>query len=277
MSLVAFFIANTFSSHVHSEEVLSESKRVFGGASCTPSPACLEDPAIPTLKEYGFWVRQIRIPSNPKIDSDYEMFYAKLYAWYETEHPAHVEDFGFVQYIRGCVYSSERHADGRITTHFNVTHQNLGERALFLHPDWVVDTPFVDPLFDSNPQYPLRHYFMEWSKSPEQFPKGRGLFYGDNPPKRPRLAVSTLPMPLAHAQGLHEDFATNHSLEYRMCLYRTKDIPTRSDGTIIPGALGCFDWSSSYVYNHDAKKYESPKGMNPLCRPEKIPNLKNGW
>lgn len=258
-------------------DVLWEEKRVFGGPSCTPKPACLQDPAIPNLKEYGFWVRSINVPPNVKFSDDLDLYWSKLYAWYETEQPAHIEDFAFVQYVRGCIYSTERHPDGRITTHFNVTHWNLGERKVFVHPDWIVDSEYLDPFMSTNPKFPLRHYFMESQKKPDEFPRGHGAYYGDSPPKLPRLSVMYSPSVPASASNSSEDFARNHSLEYRTCLYRTKDIPAMSDGANIPGAIGCFDWSSSYVYDHARKKYASPAGENPVCRPEKIPDFKGPW
>jgi hypothetical protein len=258
-------------------DFIKEEKRVFGGTSCTPKPACLEDPTIPMLMEYGFWVREQRIPPNPKFADDHEMFYSSLYVWYETTSPKDVEEFAFVQYVRGCIYASERHADGLITTHLNVTHQHLGTRSVFVHLDWTVDAHLADPMMSSNPRFPVRHYFMEWNKKPDQFPTEHGAFYGENPPKRPRLFAFDSPGVSAHVPSSSEDFAVNHSLEYRTCLYRTRDIPTGSDGSIIPNALGCFEWKSSYVYDHVTKKYSSPVGIMPACRPSKMPDLKQGW
>lgn len=250
-----------------------EEKSVFRGGSCPSNSSCTEVQGIPnTLKEFGFRVKHWRLPATSK--GDVEIFNSSVYAWYETVGLVHLPDFAFVQYVRGCIYESEQGADGAITISHTVMHQVFGKHKLFLHLDWTVDSPLTDPMFGSDPRNPMRHYFMEWNKGPDQFPASHGTFYGDIPPKNPRLFMLFSPTSPAYAKrGDVGDAAINHSLEYRTCLYRTSDIPSTSDGVVIPGAIGCFDWKSSYVYNHAQRKYASPEGIVDACMPEKLPDL----
>ncbi len=252
---------------------LGEEKGIFRGASCPPNASCTEVQGFPnTLKEFGFRVKHWRLPAATK--TDFDVFNTSVYAWYETVGLAQLPDFAFVQYVRGCVYESEQGGDGVVTIRHGVMHQVFGKHRLFLHRDWTVNSPTTDPLFGSDPRNPLRHYFMESNKSPEQFPTSHGTYYGDSAPKNPRLFMLFSPTTPAYARRSDiGDTAVNHSLEYRTCLYRTSDIPSTSDGTVIPGAIGCFDWKSSYVYDQALRKFASPGGIVAACRPNNLPDL----
>lgn len=272
-TIFAVLLATTLLSAYSAEQVSSESKKIFRSGACAPKISCTEDPALPaSLKEFGFRVKNWRLSAG-KTDA-IEIFNSTVYAWYETADHAHLLDFAFVQYVRGCVYSSEKNTDGTTTVRHSVLHQQFGKHKLFLHPDWVVDSPMADPMFGSDPKRSVRHYFMEWNKEPEQFPRSHGSYYGDVAPVTPRLFMFTSPTTPAYvSRGGPTDEAISHSLEYRTCLYRTKDIPNTSDGSIIPGALGCFEWKSSHVYDHALRSFVSPDGIVDACRPERIPDL----
>jgi hypothetical protein len=256
------------------ETVIREEKRVFGGDQCTPKSSCLGDLQIPGLKEVGFWMQEYRSPADGK--GDFEGFNSTLYAWYETPDHRTLEDFAFVQYVRGCIFSSVVDEDGSASVHYSVTRWHLGERKRYVHLDWEVDARFADSFFDSNPDYALRHYFLEWNKNPERFATEQGALYGEDPPLRPRLFIRHQPYPFAHMPPSEKNFAINHSLEYRTCLYRTLDIPRNANG-VIPDALACFDWGSSHVYDHKLQRYISPKGIVSACKPEVVPDLKQPW
>ena len=251
----------------------SGDQKTFRASACPPKVSCSEDPTLPAaLKEFGFRVKNWQLPAANR--NDFEIANTSVYAWYETTDHAHLEDFAFVQYVRGCVYSSEKNKDGTMVIQHNVLHQHFGKHQLFLHPDWVVDSPLLDPLFGSDPKRATRHYFMEWNKAPEQFPRSHGSYYGDAVPATPRLFMFNSPTTPAYvSRGGATDVAINHSLKYRTCLYRTRDIPNTSDGSIIPGALGCFEWKSSHVYDHTLRKFASPDGIVDACRPERLPDL----
>jgi len=59
----------------------------------------------------------------------------------------------------------------------------------------------------------------------------------------------------------------NISLKFKTCLYLRKDIPRKSTPTEIDltKAISCHDWSSSFIFNHDENKYESPEGIDSFC------------
>ncbi len=273
LALCAMLVCHT-SLSMGAEKILREEKKVFGGEGCIPKASCPSVPQIPGLKEVGFWVKEREHPSTSK--DNIKGNDAVLYAWYETQAQATLEDFAFVQYVRGCIFGSAENEKGEITTHFNVVRKHLGERKRYIHLDWEIDTRSTDPFYDSNPEFAVRHYFMEWNKTPERFPEGQGFFYGEDPPIRPRLSIRHTAYPFAHTSPNDKGFAINHSLEYRTCLYRTSDIPRKGSG-IIPGALVCHDWKSSFVYNHKEARYVSPIGVVGACKPATIPDLKSPW
>src|SRR3989344_500400 len=262
-----------FTASSQSKPVSGEEKKIFRDSPCIPKASCVSDTRLhEALKEFGFRVKNWQLPAVDR--NDFEIVNSSVYAWYETADLAHLEDFAFVQYMRGCVYSSKKNKDGAIVIQHNVMHQSFGKHKLFLHPDWIVDSPLSDPLFGSDPKRVTRHYFMEWNKAPEQFPRSHGTYYGDVAPTTPRLFMFNSPTTPAYvSRGGATDVAINHSLEYRTCLYRTKDISNTSDGSIIPGALGCFEWKSSHVYDHTLRKFASPDGIVDACRPERLPDL----
>jgi len=119
---------------------------------------------------------------------------------------------------------------------------------------------------------------MEWGVAPNKFPDRLEKLYGEDPPALPRLYVRAGSGSPAHIENPDRDTAVNHSFRFRMCLYRTKDILREVDKqTFIADPIDCFSWSSSFIYNHQEKKFESPPGIAPVCRPEVIPSPEKRW
>lgn len=260
-----------------SEQLLGEEKKIINRSSCVPDTPCTTDANLPiTLKEVGFWVRDYHYSAGEKELQNDNFYASKLQAWYVSLAPLYIEDFAFVQYVRGCIYSTFPDKDGVVTNHYNVVRQHLGKRKVYMHLDWEVDSFTTDPMYDSGAKYGLRHYFMEWNLSPYTFPLERGNYYGEDAPTGRKLFIRSQSLPPAFysASG---DFHLNHSLEYRTCLYRTRDIPLVAGNEAIPNPITCFEWRSSHVYNYETRKHESPKGIVKACQLLAIPDFNKPW
>jgi hypothetical protein len=136
----------------------------------------------------------------------------------------------------------------------------------FRHLDWSVDSIDNDPMFTSLSSAPEeRHYFAEWLNPGARWTPGvLGNFYGEQKPKFPRLYVSDN-APISY---VIDGVAQNVSFEFRMCLYKTADVPRsiRSDEVNFAPPIACYNWGSSNIYNHAEKKFEHPKGVASVCQ-----------
>lgn len=234
----------------------------------------IRDGATENLREYGFWGRTTRF--GPKGTGVGDAIYnSTIYAWYETVSMKHIEDYGFVRYLRGCAFSSSLGENGGLEQSLNVTRRHYGKRTVFVHPDWEIDSEEGLPMFGASRLTPLLpHYFMEWGVPPNKFPEKSYKRYGEDPPAEPRLYAkeSILPAAYVTGEGKHAE-ALNHSFEFKVCLYPTKKIAQSVDKQqFIEDPIDCFTWSSSFVYDHQANTFTSPSGIQPICRPETIPS-----
>lgn len=249
--------------------VLSEEKRVE-----YPDREKMSD-----LREYGFWERKARFGPGDNL-ADAAIYYSTIYAWYETDSIKNIEEYAFVRYIKGCAYVSTLNPDGVIDRGLGVTRQHLGERIVFIHPEWEIDSDEVTPMYGSVKREPLLpHYFMEWGVPRGVFPDKSYSIYGEDPPVNPRLyfhARNSVPAYLETIDG--RTMAINHSFEQKVCLYRTKDIPaTAARGMFIENPVDCFSWSNSFIYDHFEKKFRSQRYISGICSPEIRPSAEKKW
>jgi hypothetical protein len=217
------------------------------------------------LKSVVFRVEHMRSPAENK--DDIEIYGTDLYASYETRSLETLPKYAFVQFIRGCVYRSLLGIDGKIETHFSIVRQYMGNgRYPFRHLDWSLDSVDRDPVYASEPSVPEeRHYFSEWLEPSKQWkPGSAGNYYGEKKPYFPKLYV-TDNAPLAY---VFSGVAQNVSFEFRMCLYKTTDIPrsTRPDELNFAQPIVCYDWKSSNIYDHAQETFDHPNGVVGVCQ-----------
>ena len=231
------------------------------------------------LREYGFWSQAIRY--GPKeANAENSFFNTALYAWYESTGLDNLESYTYVQYLRGCVFVSQLDANMVEERGLGVTRSYFGVRTVFVHREWQIDSDDELPMFGSSKSQPLQpHYFMEWGGNPNKFPDRSQKLYGEDPPNIPRLYIRANVEPAAHVtENVWGLSAINHSLEFRMCLYRSKDVAGRTDKhAFIENPIDCFSWESSFVYDFKAKKFNSPKGILPICQPDVMPSAEKKW
>src|SRR5690606_9336507 len=70
--------------------------------------------------------------------------------FYETNRPHCMEEYGYVQWIKGCYTANQFNSKtGEFVQHLG-GRELRGKSVSFIHPDWEVDTADVDPMYGSS-------------------------------------------------------------------------------------------------------------------------------
>lgn len=245
-------------------DILKTKKRVIihPESECEKTDTC-------DLKKIEFREYFYRFPKETPDESD--TFGRELYAAYQTDHIENLPRYGFVQFIRGCVFTSSMTPSG--IEGFQVdARRYLGKLADFRHKDWVADTLDIDPFYSSERGYKNRHHFFRWDKVRGSFrPDVQNVhsYYGEDHPPYPEMYVIDVPSGVYAAKTPYSshDFARNVSLDFRMCLYKTKDVPrdiTKEAITAEP--IACYEWSYHMIYNRRTHSFDRPKELHALCK-----------
>lgn len=229
------------------------------------------------LKEVVFFEEDDELPPDPRLPGDFLARSTAFLAGIETTSVAALERYVFVQFIRGCMWSSVKHPDGSMTTRFNVVREHLGRRTHFVHREWTVDSMDREPVYSAEGESGSRHFYLQWLPSrPAWVPDRQGKLFGEETPTVPFGFVTDFPTPLATFRSLDPNtkigpnisgVAVNRSLELRMCLYRSADVPRTTDG----GTRGfgtpivCHTWRSAHVFDHERGVFTSPEGIHGEC------------
>lgn len=248
----AFILASPGRAQV---STISLKEKKWANTNCAATSTC-------DLKEARVRIKDYKV----LIDGSYS-YGTGLAAHYRTDTVPNLENYVFVQWIQGCTFES-RVAGGKTDIRYGVSREFFGKNVTYLHPDPVVDSVDSDPVYNSYEGHP-RHYLYQWSRVPGSVERKDRELYGIRKPTTPELYVMDHP---GTAFMLSGD-ARNISLEFKICLYRTQDAPAAAqpeDGQY-PGALVCFDWASSYIFNHASGAVESPSGLHPACRVQAPP------
>ena len=242
----------TQASAFRTAEVLSAKKLDWKNADCAKTDTC-------DLESARFLAEDYRILVLGKYS-----YGTRFAARYKTQDPSSLEKYGFVQWIRGCVFDSTQRPDGGIDYEFNIYRDFFARWEMFRHPDWVLDSADTDPFYNST-EGMARHAVYRWNRKPGSTDKETERQFGQERPAYPELYVLDHPGKVAFFT--EPGTARNISLELKTCIYRSRDVPdsVRPEETEIPGALACFEWGSSFVYDHAAGKFMSLKGLHPVC------------
>src|SRR5690606_9504588 len=107
-----------------------------------------------------------------------------------------------------------------------------------------------------------------WNEVPGSIDKRTERRYGEQKPAASaELYVIDRPGQ-AFTLDYGNDCAKNISLEFRTCIYREKDVPLEvSSPSQLDFAtpIQCHDWNSSFIFDHQTRRYESPEGIDPFC------------
>lgn len=233
---------------------------VFENTDCEKTQSC-------TLKRVEYIVEDYR----QMIDNDYA-YGTRFSARYETEAVNHLEDYVFVQFVRGCVYWDDwgQLKNGKTPRNYVVygSPKDPAKTKDFKFSEWIVDDNDdgnPDPAYTSiSPALP-RHALAHWNIVPGSVDEATQRFYGKNCPKFPELYIADWP----HGVYVNKaGNAKNASLQFRTCVYKATDVPTSlsPEGPKIGEPLNCFDWNVSYLYNYAKGVYEHPDAIVcPIC------------
>lgn len=221
------------------------------------------------------------------VSDDYQLaigkneyqYFTLMYATYETATFATLEKYAFVQFIRGSAFTSRKDLEtGEIDVAYNRALGNFNQWLVYRIPSWIIDAGEATPAYMSV-EGASRHYWYRWQREilpPPWISQEEYIFCGNdwkppspsnketkneelrckNRPSAPRLYVDDEPEGALVLDGV----ARNVSLEFKTCLYKSADVPqtTERDNVNFAEPLYCFPWRTSFVYNHDLKKFESP-------------------
>ena len=219
------------------------------------------------LKQIFFRKEDYFMPADTAELSDPIIYGTKMIAGYITHDVEQLTNYLFVQFNRGCMwYSHLDEAKQHIVTEFGIVREYLGVRKTQnVFPEWVVDTNDNDPAATSG-EVGNRHFLLQWSeKVPLGIPNVQGNLFGEKRPTIPFGYITDMPGPAVYAPGIGQ--ARNMSLEFKTCLFKTKDVSLVTNGhdVDVTRAVFCINWESKFVYDHKQQKFETPKGIHQEC------------
>ncbi len=189
----------------------------------------------------------------------------RMFAKYETKSTGQVEDYAVVQFIRGCHFNNYVE-NGKIVYVDNISREFFNEMITYKHPEWVIDSVDLDPMYNNTPEgfekWNTRHGLYRWNRK-HNFDQNGEVLFKDEKPKKPYLYVMDHP----GTAFFQDRWAKNISLEFKVCLYKTKDIPVTAapNDLNFAKAVQCFDWNSSFIYDHFKSTFSRPTGLHPHC------------
>ncbi len=187
----------------------------------------------------------------------------------EFSDPKFNTQYGIVQWIKGCVYQSQKQKDGSIQISYNIGRQFFGKSVHFNHPEWVIDSVDQDPLYWSDPSLPIERNGAYLALRPELDVVDPLWIYLTDAPDS--LEIWSYDMPTGGGQRSYGRYI-NANMFFKTCLYKIDEVPILStpQGTNIGKAIHCFKWKNSWVYNFETEAYQSPDTLVKFCqRPNK--------
>ncbi len=234
--------------------VISRSHYVFENTNCEETASC-------SLKEAEFLVEDYRQSIAGENGSEAFHYGTRLVAKYRTDSLASLEDYVFVQFIKGCVFQSKIQ-NGTITYQYISTPQYDGIIE-FKFKDWIIDSLDNDPVYNSIPGE-SRHAAYRWNTAENSFSPETEKFYGHEKPELPQLYVKDRSV---SATTYTDGRAQNVSLDLKICIYKANEVPESiPDNINFAKPIYCHHRSSSFVYNHESAKFEYPNQIVPACR-----------
>lgn len=229
---------------------LSRGRYEFHNSDCAATNTC-------SLLRVSF------ISEDYVVSSEGVPYYGKrLVAEYETTTTSSLTDYVFVQFLRGCVYTT-RLEGGKVVPYY--MHVRYGKGDVFRFNDWAVDAVDDNPVYSSWPG--LGQFAgLKWNTVPGSYDSRTARYLRSQAPPTPVLYVTD------HPSGgfFMKDAAQNSSLRLRMCLYRASDVP---DSATVPSELTaepitCYEWESWFVYDHLRSEFKWPREGELSCPTE---------
>jgi hypothetical protein len=227
--------------HVHT---LSETQRRFLNPDCRSTGTCDLKRFTLTTSVYEVWFSD---------DPDHPTYGNGAIMEYETDSVAALSRYAVVQFVKGCVFHSSKDGNGKVLRHLNYVVPSFGESVPLCFPKWVIDSQDTDPVYNSDPEYG-RFHLLRWNK-PGSYDLRTQKYYGVQKPKRPVVYLTDYPA----GAFVTKTGAKNVALEFKTCIYKSSDVPakTQRDHINFAAPLSCFDWQSVYVYDFAKRIFHS--------------------
>ena len=236
--------------------ILAKSRSAFLNPNCEETRTCDLKSVFITVEQYKVFIE------------DSWTYGTSTVAGYETSGMESLEKYAFVNFIRGCMFDSEKSKSGEIQKNFGISILHFGGISRFCFPEWVIDSMDSDPAYNSDAELG-RHYFYRWNSVPGSYDKKTEKLSGEKNPASPLLYIKDHP----GGAFLSANGAINTSLEFKTCIFRASDIPNSAVPENINFAepIYCADWQSSYIYNFDLGIFETKSEIDPFCKEKPQP------
>ena len=230
--------------------VLSHKESKFVNINCKKTNTC-------DLKQVEYLVEDYSVG----IENSYN-YGTRFFARYQTNTVENLENYVFVQFVKGCLFSSKVE-DGKVDISQDVAYPRESGSVMFKFPDWTIDSYNFDPVYSAAAGR-SRFYYYIWNTVPGSFDTDTKKQYYREKPKIPQLYTVDHPGSAFYINRK----AHNISLEFKTCIYRYQDVPASVsyDDINFAKPLGCYSWRSSFVYNHKTSRFESPSSISKACR-----------
>lgn len=186
---------------------------------------------------------------------------------YRTNRVDEIKDYGIVQWIRGCQYSST--FDGKdVHKNINIARHYFSSMIDFKHAKWEIDSDNNDPVYANWKDN--RHGLLRWNNNPASLDPGTATYVFNAEPPHPKVFATDLPGSFTTSiNGSGELEAKNSSLEFETCLFKMSDLPLEStpDGAGInkEDAVACLKWESKFIYDFKTKTFNMNGPIDPFC------------
>ena len=204
--LIFFLISNLTHAQIGSIEILSRKEGIFLNENCKRTKTC-------DLKKVEYIVEDF----NLQLDGD--NLGTRFFAIMETNKTKDIEKYVFVNFLKGCFFSSQ-FIRGRVEIYRDHTYPRDKKPVNFYFPNWTIDSYDFDPVYSTVPGKP-RYFGYRWNTDPGSFSNLTEKLYGQSKPPTPQVY---LPDHIGVAYYLN-NVAHNVSLQFRMCIYKSKDVP----------------------------------------------------
>lgn len=252
--VVAFFVvflgAGLILAQGEKVEILSHKESVFVNTDCKKNKTC-------DLKMVEYFVEDYRV--NLVGGQNYG---TRFFVRYKTKLVKNLKKYVFVQFIKGCVFSSKL-LDNQVVTRYDFVYPRDSGSVAFKFMDWTIDSYDQDPAYATIPGK-SRFFGYRWNSVAGSFSKDTEKLYGQTRPKTPELYLVDHPGSSFWVDGS----AKNISLQFKTCIYKAKEVSVNvaHDDMGFAKPLHCYEWNSSFVYNHLIEKFENPPYIISACQ-----------
>lgn len=228
-----------------------QSDETYTHKNCEQTDSC-------SLKSF-----RVRVEDAKVVSSSFGTNYTTgSFMSYTTDTVEDIEMYGIVQFIKGCQFQSDH--DGSVN--FGISREFFGDIKTFKHPKWVIDSVDEDAMYNSTilPDY-SRHAMYRWNDIIGSFKKETEHYLYEQRPTRATVYVKDRPGSAFYDTDTKD--AKNISLQFKSCIFKTEDIEasTTPSGMDTSKAIKCFDWHSSYVFNHKTLKFNKQNKISKHC------------